>query len=148
MYNTFLCAQGYWASIYPNKMTTIFSCSMLISKTHAEHHQLWSIASCWGLDCTLHEGRKSWGKRQGELRTAAEITEQRRKKEAMRIQQQGGKNKRRQPVGAWWTQQQIGTTENSWKEMMCTLYHTMIISTAYLYELYKLYENYLSKFNS
>ena len=45
------------------------------------------------------EGRKSRGKRQGELRTAAEITKQRRKKEAMRIRQQGGKNKRRQPVG-------------------------------------------------
>ena len=51
------------------------------------------------------EGRKSQGKTQGELRTAAEITKQRRKR-------------------------QTGTTENSWKEMMCTLYHTMIISTA------------------
>ena len=34
----------------------------------------------------------------------------------------------------WWTQQ-TGTTENSWKEMMCALYHTMIISTAYEFQI-------------
>ena len=81
------------------------------------------------------EGRKSQGKTQGELRTAAK---QRRKKEAMRIRQQGGKNKRRQPVSGG-HMQQTGTTENSWKEMMCTLYHT--ISTAYELH-FKLHHNY------
>ena len=47
----------------------------------------------WAGPGALPEGRKSRGKRQGELRSAAEITKQRRKKEAMRIRQQGGKKR-------------------------------------------------------
>ena len=52
----------------------------------------------WAGPGSFSEGRKSRGKRQGELRTAAEITKQRRKKEAMRMRQQGEKKKKRQAM--------------------------------------------------
>ena len=47
----------------------------------------------WAGPGAQFEGRKGRGKRQGELRTAAEITKQRRKKEALRVRQQGGKRR-------------------------------------------------------
>ena len=62
----------------------------------------------WAGPGGLSEGRKSRGKRQGELRSAAEITKQRRKKEAMRIRQQGGKKKRGQAMRGGLGRQRTG----------------------------------------
>ena len=62
----------------------------------------------WAGPGALSDGKKSRGKRQGELRSAAEITKQRRKKEALRIRQQGGKKKRGQAMGGGRGRQRTG----------------------------------------